>query len=175
MTNTGLLTPRQLSPDPIAEGDALARDGQWQAAVAHWVDGYAGLSPVEKSAREQRVRWVISASGTSAGQQDRDRYQRRVAYRILLLGIVFGGIATALVIAGSSTATGTSPILAIGGWIGITASIICAIVYAFRLSSASNRPLNLPLSDVEIAMARAIAETLDRQSADHHANGDKVG
>lgn len=153
----------------------MARDGQWQGAVAHWVDGYARLSPVEKSAREERVRWVLSASGSSVAEQDRERDKRRSAYRILVLGVVFGAIATTLIISGISTANGTLPLLAIGGWIGIIASMTCAIIYVFRLSSGDDRPVNQPLSDEEIARAQAIAEVVDNDSADRRrAAGDKV-
>lgn len=118
---------------------------------------------------------MISASSSSVGQHDRKRDQRRTAYRILLLGMVFGIIATTLIIFGTSTANGTSPVLAVGGWIGIIASITCVIVYVFRLSSAGNRPVSHSLSEDEIATAQALAEAIDRESAGHpHANGDKV-
>lgn len=165
MTNPAPAAPAPMSPNPISDGDALARGSQWQAAVAQWVDGYADVASAERSAREQRVRWVIRESGTSIGEHNREQERRRKAYHILLLGMVFAAIATTLIVIGTASENGTVPMLAIGGWIGIVASITCAITYVLRLNRAGARQVNASLSDDEIARAQALAEAIDRESA----------
>ncbi|MDQ3541342.1 MAG: hypothetical protein M3440_11685 [Chloroflexota bacterium] len=175
MANPAPATPAPMSPNSISDGDALARGSQWQAAVAQWVDGYADVASTEQSAREQRVRWVIRESGTSIGEHNREQERRRNAFQILLLGMVFAAIATTLIVIGTASENGTVPVLAVGGWIGIVASITCAITYVLRLNRAAARPVNASLSDDEIARARALAEAIDRKSAGRdHATDDGV-
>lgn len=172
MKKARLTTPPRTPPDTLSKGDALARDNHWQAALAQWTDGYAHLAPPEKSARDQRVRWLIRETGPGSEEQGREREQRRAAYRILMLGVLFGVIATTSIILGMFTVNGTLPLLALGGWIGIIGSMTSAIVYALRLSTADN----LSLSQAEIAKAQALAGAIDRKSADHRdSSGDRTG
>lgn len=161
-----------MSPNPIPDGDALARDSQWHAAVSQWVDGYAYVSAAERSARARRVRWVLRECGTPISEHNREQEERRKAYRILLLGMVFGAIATTMIVVGTYAENGTSPLLAVGGWIGIVASSACAVIYVFRLHRASDLPDHAPLSNDEITQAQALAETIDRESAGPRHAGD---
>ncbi len=165
MMNHAAPSPGAISPDPIGEGDALARESRWEAAVARWLDGYGNAQPERRSAAEQRLRWLLRESGTSPRQHNQVQERRRSAYRVLLLGVLAGAIATALIIAGMYTEPGTSPVLAVGGWIGIIASMACAILYAFRLSSAAKSPVSAPLTADEIAQVRSLAELLDRDDS----------
>jgi hypothetical protein len=154
-----------ISPDPIIDGDALASQSRWRAAVARWVEASHFPSPERRSAAEQRLRWLIREVGASGAQCSPEREHRRNAYRVLMLAVLFGAIATALIILDMYTGEGTSPVLTIGGWIGIIASMACAILYAFRLSNAQRTPESAPLTADEIARARELAEALDHEVA----------
>lgn len=169
MTKRATPTSSPTSSGTIAEGDSLARESQWRAAVSRWIHGYAQAPPGRKTAAEQRVRWLIRESGPSIGQHNREQEQRRNAYRILWLSVLCGAVATALIILGIYTEDGTLPILAVGGWIGIIGSITSTIIYAFRLSATSQHPTNASLTAEEIVRARTFAEELDR---DHHRSAD---
>lgn len=125
-----------------------------------WIDGYEHATPAERTERDRRVRWLLHEAGEPIDQTQSDERPRRAAYRVLMLGMVFGAIATILILSGASTDDGTLPILAVGGWIGIIASIICAVTYVFRLSSAAGAPLRHD----EISRARSLADVIDRDS-----------
>lgn len=163
MAKRAAIPSRSISPDPVAEGDALASASRWRAAVARWVDASKHSSPERRAAAERRLRWLIHESGASHGQHAWEEERRRNAYRVLLLALLCGAIATTLIILGIYTTEGTAPILAIGGWVGIVASMTCAILYVFRLSKSGHRRESAPLTADEIAAARELAEELDRE------------
>jgi hypothetical protein len=154
-----------ISRDPIIDGDALASQSCWRAAVAQWVEASKLPAPELRVVAEQRLRWLIHEAGAPDQQRNSERELRRNAYRVLMLAVLSGAIATALIILGMYTEEGTSPVLAIGGWIGIIVSMACAIFYAFRLSNAQRTPKSAPLTVDEIARARELAEALDREVA----------
>lgn len=129
--------------------------------MSQWVDGYDHAPSTERAERNRRVRWLLHEADPSIGNRHPRQRLRRDAYRVLMLGIAFGAIATTLVIIGISSGDGTQPVLAVGGWISILASITCTIIYVFRLSSAADPPLR----DDEIERAGRLASALDRQPA----------
>lgn len=119
---------------------------------------------------------MIAQSGTSISAHNCEQGHRRKAYRILLVGIALAVIATTLIVFGTFAADGTVPWLAVGGWIGIVASVACAILFVLRLNRAGVHRVNAPLSDDEITRALELAEAIDRESAIlDHPHGDPAG
>lgn len=165
MTDSDIAPPTRGRSDPVREGDALARRSQWQPAVSHWLEGHTSDAPELRTAADQRLQWLIWEAGSSIGQRDGEKRHRHDAYRLFLLAALSGAIATVLVVLGTRTVEGSSPVLAIGGWIGILASMIFTIAYALRLFDADHPVDNAPVTDELIARARNLAAHLDRQQA----------
>ncbi len=165
MTDPAIASPQPERSNPVRDGDALARQSQWQSAVARWLEGHASDAPELRSAADQRLHWLILEAESSGGMRDREESPRRNAYRMFLFAVLAGAVATVLVVLGTRTAGGTSPPLAIGGWIAIVASMIFAIAYALRLHDADHPVGNAPVTDELITEARRIAAHLDRQEA----------
>jgi len=165
MTDSAGASPIPERSDPVREGDAFARQSQWQSAVSRWLEGHTSEAPELRTAADQRLHWLIAEAGSSHGIRDREKRQLHDAHRLFLLAVVSGAVATVLILLGTRTADGSSPVLAIGGWIGIIASMVLAIAYALRLHDA-NRPLSdVPVTDELVTQARTLASHLDRQQA----------
>lgn len=163
MTDPAIASPQPERSNPVRDGDALARQSQWQSAVARWLEGHASDAPELRSAADQRLHWLIAEAESSRGKRDREESRRDDAYRMFLLALLAGSAATVLIVLGMQTAAGTSPLLAVGGWLGIVASMFFAIAYTLRLHDADHPVGNSPVTDELIAEARRIAARLDHQ------------
>jgi len=173
MTDSTLAPPVPERSDPVREGDTLARQSHWQAAVSRWLEGHASTTPALRTAADQRLRWLVGEAGPSPGKRDHEGHQRRNAYRMFLLAVLSGVVATVLIILGMQTADGWSPVLAIGGWIGIVASMTFAVAYALRLHTADQPADSTPLTAEVIAQAQTIAACLDHQQAESRQRNDE--
>ncbi len=131
-------------PDPIAQGDAAASQGDWPLAISFWESALHGTDQ-DKAA--SRLRWFLVNSAAPVSQPS---FRKSV----LLITIACAVLGTALVFLAQNVSGTSANALAIAAWACYVASAVGAVVYAWRTGTSAAQP-RLDASALQQARDRA--------------------
>ncbi len=137
------------STTTLETADALARAGDWPAAIEAWRVAAAD-DPSLRPAVEQRLAWFLGETGQANGNWRRVLSPMLMFLAMTLLGMSF------LLFAGEPGSTGAN-FWAVGFWVATAIACVAALIAARRTGEAS-------LGD-RIASARRTAARLDHEQA----------
>lgn len=141
----------------VAQGDRLARLGEWSGALAAW---QTALDGPEAARASKRIRWFLAETDDhTIGPTPEPN--RRKAYRVLLAAMIAASLGTAVTVIGSGRSGTGGTLVAIAAWVSFAVTIGLTILFA-RLLAAPFDPQQ-PLS--RDRDARAIAEAMTRARA----------
>lgn len=135
--------------NPLSTADALAKSGEWLAAIDAWQTAVTE-NPSLRSSVERRLDWFLGETG-----QSNANWRRVVSPVLMFLAMTLLGMSF-LLFAGEPGSTGAN-MWAAGTWVTIVAASVAALVAARRTGEAT-------LSE-RIADARRVARRLDTESA----------
>lgn len=144
--------------NPIANGDNLARRGDWSGALTQWRQALDSANATEAS---RRIRWFLTETGEDHDSGGSPRARKR-AYAALLGAVLLSIAGTATTMVGIGRSGTESTIIAVAAWICFGFAIASVLVFAKLLGTQADDSHQLSSRDPRVTEAILSARRLEQ-------------
>ncbi len=166
MTAPGSIAHPNAPEGDIAQGDHLARNGEWSAALTHWRIALDGPDAARAS---ERMRWFLRETGSDSLKPGSGR-TRRPAYRALLAAAIAAGMGTVVTMLGIGRSGIEGTTIAAVAWTCFAVAIGLTLFFARLLMRPPDCMPSMPIDGEAIAVAMTRASAIERAETSRRSN-----